>query len=96
MKKIAVVGPGRVGESTAEFLAQQSLCSELVLLGTQESVARGIALDIQESAPLFGFDTKVSGGADPALLAGAAWLLAVLRAAKKHDEMLDRQKRFEL
>ena len=71
MRKIAVVGPGRVGESTAEFLAQQSLCRELVLLGTKDDVARGIALDIQESAPLFGFDTKVSGGADPALLAGA-------------------------
>jgi len=71
MRKIAVVGPGRVGESTAEFLAQQSLCRELVLLGTKDSVAQGIALDIQESAPLFGFDTKVSGGADPALLAGA-------------------------
>jgi malate dehydrogenase len=71
MRKIVVVGPGRVGEATAEFLAQQSLCRELALLGTQDSVARGIALDIQESAPLFGFDTKVSGGADPALLAGA-------------------------
>ncbi len=71
MQKIAVVGPGRVGESTAEFLAQQSLCRELVLLGTKDSVARGIALDIQESAPLFGFDTRISGGADPALLRDA-------------------------
>lgn len=71
MKKIAIVGPGRVGESTAQILAKESVCRELVLLGTDDGVARGIALDIQESAPLFGFDTKVSGGADPALLAGA-------------------------
>lgn len=71
MQKIVIVGPGRVGESTAQILAKESLCRELVLLGTDDGVARGIALDIQESAPLFGFDTKVSGGADPALLAGA-------------------------
>lgn len=71
MKKIVIVGPGRVGESTAQILAKESQCRELVLLGTDDGVARGIALDIQESAPLFGFDTKVSGGADPALLAGA-------------------------
>ena len=71
MKKIAIVGPGRVGESTAQILAKESLCRELVLLGIDDSVARGIALDIQESAPLFGFDTRVNGGADPVLLADA-------------------------
>lgn len=71
MRKIVIVGPGRVGESTAQILAKESLCRELVLVGIDDGVARGIALDVQESAPLFGFDTKVSGGADPALLAGA-------------------------
>lgn len=71
MKKIAIVGPGRVGESTAQILAKESLCRELVLVGIDDGVARGIALDVQESAPLFGFDTKVSGGADSALLADA-------------------------
>jgi len=93
MRKIAVVGPGRVGESTAEFLAQQSLCRELVLLGTKESVAQGIALDIQESAPLFGFDTKVSGGADPALLTGADLVIMTAGFPRKpgmsRDELRD-------
>jgi malate dehydrogenase len=93
MQKIAVVGPGRVGESTAEFLAQQSLCRDLVLLGTKESVARGIALDIQESAPLFGFDTRVSGGADPALLNGADLVIITAGQPRKpgmsRDELRD-------
>ncbi len=93
MRKIAVVGPGRVGESTAEFLAQQSLCRELVLLGTKESVARGIALDIQESAPLFGFDTKVTGGADSALLTGSDMVIMTAGLPRKpgmsRDELRD-------
>ena len=83
MRKIAVVGPGRVGESTAQILAQQSLCHELVLLGTREGVARGIALDIQESAPLFGFDTRVVGGADPALLRDADLVIITAGQARK-------------
>lgn len=83
MKKIAIVGPGRVGESTAQILAKESLCRELVLLGVDDSVARGIALDIQESAPLFGFDTKVSGGADPALLAGAELVIMTAGLPRK-------------
>jgi malate dehydrogenase len=93
MQKIAVVGPGRVGESTAQILAQQSLCRELVLLGTKESVARGVALDIQESAPLFGFDTRISGGADPALLSGADLVIITAGQARKpgmsRDELRD-------
>lgn len=71
MRKITVVGPGRVGESTAQNLAKEELCRELVLLGQEADVARGIALDIQESAPQFEFDTRVTGGADPALMTGS-------------------------
>lgn len=93
MQKIAVVGPGRVGESTAQFLAQQSLCHELVLLGTKEGVARGIALDIQESAPLFGFDTRIIGGADPAMLSGADLVIITAGQPRKpgmsRDELRD-------
>lgn len=83
MKKIAIVGPGRVGESTAQILAKESLCRELVLLGTDDGAARGIALDIQESAPLFGFDTRVSGGADPELLAGADMVIMTAGLPRK-------------
>ncbi len=68
MKKITVVGPGRVGESTAQIIAKLELCRELVLLGRHEGKAKGIALDIQETAPAFGFDTRVYGGADPAAM----------------------------
>ncbi len=68
MYKISIVGPGRVGESTAQILAKNELCRELVLIGRNANRACGVALDIQESATLLGFDTRVSGGAEPALM----------------------------
>ena len=69
--KVAIVGAGRVGESTAQILAMQQLAGEVVLLDVREGVAQGVALDIQESAPLFRFDTRLAGGTDPALMEGA-------------------------
>ncbi len=69
--KITVVGAGRVGEAAAQFLAQHQHCEELVLLDVDEGVAVGTALDIQESAPLFRFDTRLTGGTDGALMTGS-------------------------
>lgn len=61
MKKITIVGAGRVGESTAQIMANEEMAHQIVLTDIREGVAQGTALDIQESAILFGFDTKVSG-----------------------------------
>ena len=71
MKKITVVGAGRVGESTAHNLAKAELCREIVLIDIVEGVPQGAALDIQESAPIFDFDTKLSGSNDLAAMAGS-------------------------
>jgi len=68
MNKITVVGAGRVGESTAQFIATQDLCREIALLDINEGAASGAALDIQEDAPLFKFDTRLSGSADPEIM----------------------------
>lgn len=61
MKKISIVGAGRVGESTAQLIAEQDLCKELMLVDIREGVPQGVALDIQETSSLLGFDTKVNG-----------------------------------
>lgn len=71
MKKITIIGAGRVGESTAQLLAIQDLAHQVVMIDIREGAARGAALDIQESAPLFGFDSKVTGGADREAMAGS-------------------------
>lgn len=71
MNKITIVGAGRVGESTAQFLAKDDLAKEIVLIDVQEGPAEGAALDIQETAPLFGFDTRLSGSTQAAAMAGS-------------------------
>jgi len=71
MHKITIVGAGRVGESTAQIVAKEELCRELVLLDVESGVPQGVALDIQQSASLLRFDTRVSGDTDPASMRGS-------------------------
>ncbi len=69
MNKITVVGAGRVGESTAQFIASRDLCREIALIDVREGAAEGVALDIQQDAPIFSFDTRLTGGTNPELIA---------------------------
>lgn len=71
MKKITIVGAGRVGESTAHNLAKHEICREVMLIDIKEGMPQGAALDIQESAPIYDFDTKLSGSNDLKDLAGS-------------------------
>jgi malate dehydrogenase len=71
MKKITIVGAGRVGESTAHNLAKAELCREVVLIDIKEGMPQGTALDIQESAPIFDFDTMLVGSNDMHAMAGS-------------------------
>jgi len=83
MKKITIVGAGRVGESTAQILAKEELCRELLLLDIQDGVPQGMALDIQESASLLRFDTKVTGGSDPAAMADSELVIITAGLPRK-------------
>lgn len=83
MKKITVVGAGRVGESTAQFIATRDLCRELVLIDINEGAASGAALDIQEDGPLFSFDTRLSGGNNPELMADSDLIIVTAGIPRK-------------
>jgi len=83
MKKISIVGAGRVGESTAQILAQRSLCHEVALLDVREGAAAGSALDIRQSAAFHGFDTRVCGGTDPALLKDSELVIVTAGSPRK-------------
>jgi len=71
MNKITIVGAGRVGESTAQFIAEKDMCREIALLDINKGAAEGAALDIQEVAPLFEYDTRLYGGSDSSLMEGS-------------------------
>ncbi len=71
MNKVAIVGAGRVGETTAQILAEQEICREVMLIDIRPDAPQGVALDILQTSPFFSFDTRVEGSNDPAALAGA-------------------------
>lgn len=83
MNKITVVGAGRVGESTAQFIASKDLCRELCLIDIREGAAEGAALDIQEDAPIFQFDTRLKGGTDFALMADSDLIIVTAGVPRK-------------
>ncbi len=83
MKKISIIGAGRVGETTALVIAQRCLCREVTLLDVREGAAAGAALDIMQAAAFFGFDTHVNGGSDPALIAGSDLVIVTAGSPRK-------------
>jgi len=62
--RITVIGAGNVGATTAMRLAQQDLCREVVLVDVVPGLAQGLALDLNQSAPVEGFATRVVGTTD--------------------------------
>ncbi|MBX2820756.1 MAG: malate dehydrogenase [Rhodothermaceae bacterium] len=69
--KITVVGAGNVGATAADCAARKDIVDEVVLIDIVEGLPQGKALDIQESAPIHLFDTRVVGTNDYADTAGS-------------------------
>ena len=60
--KITVVGAGNVGASCAAWLAERDLGNiVLVDIPQTEGMPKGKALDITQTGPILGFDTRVTG-----------------------------------
>ena len=64
VKKITVVGAGHVGATCAQLLAMKELAREVILVDIAEGIPQGKGLDQWESAPIEGFDSRVSGSND--------------------------------
>jgi malate dehydrogenase len=69
--KITVIGAGNVGATVADCVAQKDMVGEVVLIDIVDGLPQGKALDIQEAAPIHGFDTRVVGTNDYADTAGS-------------------------
>ncbi len=59
--KITVIGAGNVGATAADCVARKDIVDEVVIIDIVEGLPQGKALDIQESAPIHLFDTRVVG-----------------------------------
>ncbi|PZM95353.1 MAG: malate dehydrogenase [Actinobacteria bacterium] len=60
-KKVTVVGAGYYGSTTAQRLAEYNIFDTVVLTDIVEGKAEGLALDINQSRPIEGFETRVVG-----------------------------------
>jgi malate dehydrogenase len=60
-KKIALVGAGQIGGTMALLCGQRNL-GDVVLVDLMEGVARGKALDLQQTRGVLGFDVDIVGG----------------------------------
>jgi malate dehydrogenase len=59
--KITVIGAGNVGATVAQLLANQELASEIIIVDVLEGIPEGKALDMYESMPIMGSDSKIFG-----------------------------------
>src|SRR5687767_6724653 len=70
-RKVTVVGgAGNVGMTVARAIAEKAL-ADVVIIDIAETKAAGVALDIYETCPIIGSDSRVIGGADWNAAAGS-------------------------
>lgn len=91
--KIAIVGAGFTGATTALMVAQREL-GDVVLIDTpsQKDPTQGKALDLLESGPVQGFHAKIRGTSDYQAMQDADMVLVTAGIARKpgmsRDELL--------
>ncbi len=61
MKKISLIGAGQIGGTLAHLIGLKELVDEIVLFDVASGIAKGKALDIEQSSSVDGFNVKLSG-----------------------------------
>jgi malate dehydrogenase len=69
--KVSVIGAGFYGSTTAQRLAEYDLFDTVALVDIIEGKPQGIALDINQSRPVEGFETALVGSNDYDVTAGS-------------------------
>lgn len=83
MSKITVIGAGNVGATAAQRIAEKELANEVVLVDVVEGLPQGKGLDMYESAPVEGFDTRVTGTNSYDATAGSQIIVVTAGIARK-------------
>lgn len=61
LHKISVIGAGNVGATLVQRIAEAELAKHVSVVDILEGIPQGKALDILESSPIYGYDTRVVG-----------------------------------
>jgi len=83
MQKITVVGAGNVGATAAQRLAEMELAREIVMIDVADGIPQGKALDQWESAPVEGFDSRVTGSTSYDAAEGSGIFIVTAGIARK-------------
>ena len=83
MQKITIVGAGHVGATTAQRVAEKELARQVVLIDIIEGIPQGKGLDMWESAPIEGFDSRIVGSNDYAASEGSELFIVTAGIARK-------------
>lgn len=82
LPRVAVVGAGQVGATTAHLLALKGLAN-VALIDVIDGLAQGKALDMMQSGPVEGFPGAVEGTTDLQALAGSRVIIITAGLARK-------------
>ena len=81
-KKIALIGGGQIGGTLAHLAAYKEL-GDVVIFDIAEGLPQGKALDLAQSAPVDGFNAKLSGTNSYADIAGADVVIVTAGVPRK-------------
>lgn len=82
MPKITIIGAGAVGATAAQRIAEKEL-GDVVLTDIVEGLPQGKALDLMESGPLLGYDSKLMGTNDYKDIEGSDVVVITAGIARK-------------
>lgn len=83
-KKIAVIGSGFTGATTAYMIAEKELGDVVIVdIPDMENPTKGKALDMLEASPVFGFDAKITGTSNYADIQDADMVVITAGVARK-------------
>jgi len=81
-KKVTVVGAGNVGATLVQRIAENQL-ADVVMVDVVEGVPQGKGLDLMESGPVLGYDSRITGSNDYEETTGSDIIVITAGLARK-------------
>jgi len=83
VRKISIIGAGAVGSSAAFAILNRIPPKELVLIDICPGLAKGVALDLEDTRGILSFSTKIKGGQNYTLIKNSDIVVFTAGIARK-------------